>query len=345
MTVQRHSRLTAKSMPRTPARGGFTLVEVLVTLALSLMLLAAVYMALDMYYRYSSAGQAEVERAQIARAILQRIELDLRGITFQPNMEEAEDAATAATSSSTQSTSGGTGATDADDADDDDTSTTTTTSGSSGGEAMTIEVKDPYESGTGSAAGLTGNMDGLVLHVSRPLRGVNYTAGSPQGTAPMSDLRTVSYFLAGPGMPGLPGMVGQQWAQSGANQGMISASGRLPPAAGLARLEGDRLAFQQAESQAADALLAGHAQLVAPEVRRLQFRYFDGQVWQVAWDSTVLNSLPRAVEVVLDLQPLPVGVQGQATTSGIYRLVVALPLARPIPTPSSATSSSSGTSP
>ena len=38
-----------------------------------------------------------------------------------------------------------------------------------------------------------------------------------------------------------------------------------------------------------------------PEVTRLQFRYFDGQAWQLNWHSD--TQLPRAVEVAFDLDP------------------------------------------
>jgi hypothetical protein len=48
--------------------------------------------------------------------------------------------------------------------------------------------------------------------------------------------------------------------------------------------------------------------IIAPEVRNVQFRYFDGSAWQETWDgSTVANGSPRgpplAVEIILEVGP------------------------------------------
>ena len=46
---------------------GFTLIEVLVAVGTALMLLTAVYAAIDMHWRYENAGQLEMKRGQVAR--------------------------------------------------------------------------------------------------------------------------------------------------------------------------------------------------------------------------------------------------------------------------------------
>ena len=74
-------------------RRGFTLFEVVVALALSVLLLAGVYAGMDLYWRFSTTGQEEVERAQIARAVLRQIETDLRSVVYQsPEMTAASNA-------------------------------------------------------------------------------------------------------------------------------------------------------------------------------------------------------------------------------------------------------------
>lgn len=59
---------------------GFTLVEVLMASALSVVLISTVYLAIDMSWRYSSAGQEEVEQVLIARTLLMRFEKDLHSL-------------------------------------------------------------------------------------------------------------------------------------------------------------------------------------------------------------------------------------------------------------------------
>ena len=57
---------------------GFTLIEVLVAVGTALMLLTAVYAAIDMHWRYENAGQLEMKRGQVARAVFARLSTDIR---------------------------------------------------------------------------------------------------------------------------------------------------------------------------------------------------------------------------------------------------------------------------
>jgi len=85
-------------------RRGFTLFEVVVALALSVLLLAGIYAGMDLYWRFATTGQEEVERAQIARAVLRQIETDLRSVVYQsPEMIAAATASVAAPSGSSPS--------------------------------------------------------------------------------------------------------------------------------------------------------------------------------------------------------------------------------------------------
>jgi hypothetical protein len=74
-----------------------TLIEMLLASALGMVLLTGVYAALAQSWRYTTLGRLEAERNQIARAVLRRIELDVRGAMFDPQ------AAAASTSTSTVS--------------------------------------------------------------------------------------------------------------------------------------------------------------------------------------------------------------------------------------------------
>lgn len=101
---------------------------------------------------------------------------------------------------------------------------------------------------------------------------------------------------------------------------------------GLARLEGDRLALAMADQQSSVALMAAQTQILAPEVSAIQFRYYDGlnSSWRLNWDSSVMGALPRAIEVTMQLRPMPG--HAAAASSNTYRLVIAIPLGTPIDT-------------
>ncbi len=59
-------------------RGGLSLIEMMLAVGLGLLLVGGMYSAIDQSARQQSIGRVEMERMQIARAVLRRIELDLR---------------------------------------------------------------------------------------------------------------------------------------------------------------------------------------------------------------------------------------------------------------------------
>ncbi len=69
-----------KNSVQTAPRTAFTLLEVLIAIALSLLLLSAVYGAMNLSHKFSVAGQASTERSQIGREVLRRIATDIRAV-------------------------------------------------------------------------------------------------------------------------------------------------------------------------------------------------------------------------------------------------------------------------
>ena len=59
------------------ARPGFTLLEVLIALAISVLLMAALYVSMDVLLRYAQAGRERVDEAVLARSLLQRVRADV----------------------------------------------------------------------------------------------------------------------------------------------------------------------------------------------------------------------------------------------------------------------------
>jgi hypothetical protein len=198
----------------------------------------------------------------------------------------------------------------------------------------------------GPSAGLVGDSTSLILHVSRPSRHLSYegVAGLASVNTRTSDLVSVSYFLAIPGAAGLQGAVGDRY----------SNAIRDSSVQGLARLEGDKMAIEFADTGAGLESLADAAQVIAPEVIELTFRYFDGSTWYDTWDSAALGALPRAVEVVIGLKtpqkprdPSDSRPVDSPTVGRSIRHVIAIPLSSAASAPSTteaATDTSSGSS-
>ena len=72
------------------APSGFTLLEIMISMALTTVLLGSIYGALDLYWRSQDTGREEMQRSQLARAILKQIAQDLRSVVFVPPEEEED---------------------------------------------------------------------------------------------------------------------------------------------------------------------------------------------------------------------------------------------------------------
>ena len=70
--------------PRPRSAGGFTLVEMLLATALSIVLLLALWATFDIFTKLFEKGQARVERAQLCRALMEQISDDLRAAIQDP---------------------------------------------------------------------------------------------------------------------------------------------------------------------------------------------------------------------------------------------------------------------
>lgn len=264
---------------RHQAQSGFTLLELLISLGLLVLLTSSIAASLFLFMRTETAGRSRVERSQIVRAIYFRMTNDLRCVTYREELKEAEDE------------EGITAAEDDSQAEDDNT---------------VPELISPDDAYGNRTDGLYGNSTTLVIYTSRPLRTPPKLSIAEGSSGEYSDLppssegyysgsgyRAVSWFLAGESSSGLAASVGP--SQTGDEE--TSAGG------GLARMDGDALdlMFSANEMGFDDARMTGQAQVLAPEVTSLSFRYFDGFEWTDSWDSSAMERLPNAVEVTLEL--------------------------------------------
>ena len=151
-------------------RGGYTLLEVLLASALAVILMAALYVALDVQLQLANVGRETVEQATVVRAVVNRIESDLSGCMgpVAPPLASATAAATTATDPS----------------------------GAAAPAAATASDTIPFQ------AGVIGESEGgsprLTIYVSR-VAVQNAANAMTDGVAP-ADIRRVTYWMTERGL-------------------------------------------------------------------------------------------------------------------------------------------------
>lgn len=263
---------------------GLTLLEVLLSLGLIAILLAALGTAVDFHYRVVQSARRQIEEAQLARALMERIAQDIRGaVPYDPvNFEELIPGLV------TQSGSGSLSSL-AQEAGIDpsllfDSSSEMSPFSSAGDWSSTTLPR--------SVPGLYGGPDWIEVDVSRLPR-VDQLQSEYALSADgllldrVSDVKTVAYFVLSPeetinySFVSTPGMVG--FDQQG----------------GLVRRELDRAVTAYAATTGELESVDQQLQPIASEVAAIEFAYFDGSSWCDSWDSDAEGSLPKAVEIRL----------------------------------------------
>lgn len=285
---------------RTRQRNGFTLLELILALGLTVTLLTALYAAMELHWKFSTLGEVEVERAQIARALMSRMGADIRSATFN-----LEDVYSTDASSSDDESSEGDGT---DDGSSDDSSDDTI-------EEEPFQFAEPGIAFTGATSGVYGDSQTLVIHLSRPYRERN-RSDAMAGPTPRSDLKSVAYFLAEG-----EGMLSQT--------AMVQIGGTESPQQGLVRMDGDRLSLSLSDAQDEPLEDSSRTRVVAEEIDYLSFEYHDGYEWLSDWDSTYQGRLPNAVGITIGFRA-PEYAEGSilartpAESTDTYRIVVPL---------------------
>ncbi|MFH1921438.1 MAG: prepilin-type N-terminal cleavage/methylation domain-containing protein, partial [Planctomycetota bacterium] len=207
------------AQPPATRRRGFTLIEVLLTLLLISLVLAALAMAVDFQLRVVERSRGHVEEAQLARVLLHRIADDLRGaVPYDPlEMEklvsEAISSAASAATGTVASTAEASGSASSDGAAGPSGAEDSTTAGDAP-EDLDLESLDDMDDTTGQAApdapqsvpGLYGESNWIQVDVSRLPRLDQFsyltTSTSSQGGSTtvdrLSDVKTVTYYAIEP---------------------------------------------------------------------------------------------------------------------------------------------------
>jgi prepilin-type N-terminal cleavage/methylation domain-containing protein len=293
-------------MRQTRCRSGYTLLEVVLALAIATMLLSALYVALNVQLRSAQSGRDTVEHATLTRVLFHRFDADIASsINLADPARFRIAAATAAAAANAQSSSSGTSA--ASSSGTNSSTTSGTNSGTTSGATTTTVSNSALAStnflsatmstpgsttststinGTNSALttstdavvvpmGVVGDNSTLTLYMSRVPKEVWPTQNS-DNVQLVSDLRRVTYWMASGG-----GLARQEVK-------VVTSADAAP---GQTPVGGD-------EKQ----------HVISPEVHTLQFTYFDGSNWKDSWDATTVGAdgltpigPPRAIAIELDV--------------------------------------------
>ena len=319
-------KFSSLKRPRiTLARPAFTLLELLLALALTVVVISTIATAIHVNLFALTRAQSNIERKQIARSVMAMIGNDIRAavqfrasdfsgleevlrsqqlIAGAPSVSGASiealspdsvsvDAIQSAVESQSQATPATEGFTSTDDV----------------AEEETVDW----------SVGLVGDSNFIMLDISRLPRIDQYhpliqTAQDAVTTG--SDIKQIVYYVASSNR------------QNSSNN--LLADESPTSRQGLFRDEIDRaVAFYQGGINPGTP--QDYSQLVANEIVQLQFRYFDGTDWLQQWDSSENKGFPSAVEIsiVVDTNLLagPTSNFQNDNRFENYRSVVHLPLA------------------
>ena len=258
-----HSRKSALM-----ANAGFTLLEVILAMSLSIVLLAALYAALKLHLTFAQRGPEQVRKVQLARAVVERIARDVRAVVPQA----AKESSTSASSTSSSNTT--TGATPTGSTGSTSSSSTSTTSGST-------SEPDPYR----DAFGVLGGTDWLQLYVAdyHPNLDDTELAAAGGSVAQALNVVRVTYTLS---------YISTSRDAQGRTQRMA-----------LARSEVAAIGAQRLDSASDDSDYRATTEFLCDDIGQVQFQYWDDttQTWLDYWGSDTPIAPPRAIKVFVSL--------------------------------------------
>lgn len=307
----------------------FTLLEVLLTLAMSVVLMGLIGTAFQFYAVDMNVRNMDIQQTQLAAAVMQMIEDDLRAtLHAEPaDMSGLEELLSASLGGEDEEAGQGGSEEDL----------------SAAGVSMEEESIESIETTTldltsGVAVlqtpGLIGNQYQIQLDLSRLPRLEEYVSMLDETTADLqdvpSDLKTVAYYVQSDDSTG----------------GVIDSLAELDPDAtdlmsgGLVRRSLDRAATVEAATMGNISTLNQTGDLLAPEIKSIEFSYWDGLTWQVEWSSDEFGELPLAVQVrIYMVDPALAATEDANMISSLgpdsmraFSHIVRLPMAVPIET-------------
>lgn len=173
-------------MMRRRRRSAFTLLEVLLASVIAVLLMSALYVAVDIQIRQSRHGREVIEQSTLARALLTRMAADITQSLAPPLPDTSASSTTGTTASATATTTG-----------------TASATGSGTTDTSTTATQQAAATGTTSTAfpvnlGVQGDNTQVTLTISRVPQEVFQP--DENGQTPLtSDLRKVMWWLSSTG--------------------------------------------------------------------------------------------------------------------------------------------------
>lgn len=325
---------------RARQRCALSLLELVLALALSVIVIGLISMAMRIQLQSFENRRDRIDQASLGRAILRHIADDLRcAIANRPVDLQGVSIVTSNAGASLGLPA------------DSSQGTTDPGDGSEAGGADSTGQSASGGSGQGAyVAGLYGDQTSVQFDMTRLPRLDEYSAiVSDIGLNPIAqiptDIRTVSYYLQGSTpMTQATSAMARETGIMPLNENMYQDPNAAPQAQGLVRQERDRAvaSYSQVSIDYSDWTSDTGEELLAEEVTRLEFQYFDGYQWWPSWDSDDRGGLPVAIEIVIGLLDREVS-EDEAETATLsasgesrapqelyYRLVVRIPTGEPL---------------
>jgi prepilin-type N-terminal cleavage/methylation domain-containing protein len=289
----------------THRRAGFTLLEVLLASAISLLLLAALYLAFDLTLQQADVGREAVQRGDIARAVTNRITIDLAGcIGPMPPRSGGgipeDQIATTASGSSTTETGSASGS----------SSSESTATAAATAAATATGTNDLAQSEAEASVdlpfrgGLFGSESQVTLFVSKVPPALAEAATSANAGDPRADLRRVTYYFV--------------------------------PNKGLCRQEKPWVTAPGIRDSVNPVGGEEDADVLSEDVKSVSFSYFDGTAWASEWtgsdgltDGKSVKGPPRAIKITMTIQAP--GMEQPKTVTHVVMVRAAIGLAPPPP--------------
>jgi len=318
----------------------YTLLEVLIVLTLLTAVLLLVSMALDIHVRQMALNRTEVEEAQLARIVLEKIAQDIRSVVIPLREENLEVNITALTMMGLDASTG-----------------------------IPIDVAEPDITETenvdetiiyGVVPGIYGDLEWIQIDTAKLPRGEMYGSrqvrrGSSLVSDRLSSSKTVLYYLGRD--------TGQLTMDDPRYQPerLIGSIGRsLDPNAaryGLFRRQLDRQVTQYAIHEGREMAYEQEDEPFVPEVEWIEFAYFDSTLaqtgttgdWVEVWDMDERQVLPLAVRITVAIRRpsfgrglLSWGSSDAVSEPVVYSLIVPIPTSIEIPADEEQTEEASG---
>ena len=292
---------------RVRLRHGFTLLEVIVALALSVVVVGLLASAIRLHLITLDKQSRKIEYKQVARTVVTMVANDLRNaVQHKPidlSVLEELAASQQAMLGNLESAGAGEAVGEAEQASEE--------------EAELIMAEESEVVGRSKLVG-----DNLVLSVdiSRVPRLDEYNALTSGDVLRLpSDIKNITYFM--------------DPNNNTSTAPKFDVVSNAAPG-GLYRRNIDRAFATNRGEEGVVTNLDEFAELIAPEIAQISFRYFDGEDFQDEWNSEESGGFPQAIEITIVIDPERMNAEGNYQYGGFnpdtmerFQLVVDLPTA------------------